>query len=518
MKKKSKVTVFTDIIMLIMLFFTFLCSIISDKYTIMSKYIFLNIFANYETNPIVEIDISRWRCKSDFNPLFNYSYPGHYSACYNNSTGKFYTDVPKEECKKTREIFYIEGIDETPMNAWRSKVICVRRESYFNKSLIMPSNQECPEEFKFCGKLNKFNDKYCVKERYRCPIFYLEIRLNNEYNKSDNTIQYKELDKNRILLYSNNSTEKLYQEGNYIKNDFQVGVNFPCIKKTRISTFDDGNVFPLILEQSSKKIGCKPKEDEEGTHIHKDDNDIHKTNITIEDDEEYYYDKRYEKIDSYTISDFNIDNDLKYLNDIPNLKNWKQTSDKEIILYSRPYTFPNFTCANITHITDIQSSYTEIKVKHYIVIVLILSNLIILCLFISILSLMKITSRNQNLFLSVIKIIQSLIFMYFIAIYILSIRQKDKEFKKLYSFLFNNENCIDNVSKNALENIYHFHEALNFRELMIELIYYTGFPYFSCIIIQFLKFLHKVYLRIRNKNRNKQAKGLLDILGDTNIH
>lgn len=544
MKKKSKVTVFTDIIMLIMLFFTFLCSIIADKYTIMSKYIFINIFSDYKGYPIVEIDISRWRCKSDFNPLFGYEYPGHYSACYNNITGIPDLETPKEDCRKSPNVFYIEGIDETPMYAWRSKVICIRRENYSNKSMEIPSYMECPEGYRFCGNLNLYWDKFCVKPRYKCPIYYLQIKLQNEFNKSDDTIQYKELDKNHVLLYSNNSTEKLYEPGNYIKSEFQVGVNYPCIKKSRIST--DGNVFPLILSESAQRIGCKPRDDG-------DDNDDHeqmhhqstqppklkllaeqaraekpqtaKDNLNAknkakkngEDDDDYFYDKRYTKIDSYTVTGFNNDNDLKYLNEIPNLGNWKQDYTKEINLYSRPYSYPNFTCANITHFSNIEESYKIIKVEHYIIIVILLSNLICLCMFISILSLMKITSRNQNLCLSIFKIIQSLVFMYFIARYILSIREKDDAFKVMFSFLFNNENCIDSVSKNALEKIYHFKEALSFREEMIEIIYYTGFPYFACIVIQFLKFVHKVYLRIRNKDRNKQAKGLLDILGDSSI-
>jgi len=496
MKKKSKVTVFTDIIMLIMLFFAFLCSIISDKYTIMSKYIFLNIFSDLKAYPIVEIDTSRWRCKSDFYPLFSYVYPGHHSTCYNNITGHPDYVTPKEDCKQSPNVFYIQGIDEVPMY------------------------------------INLFGDKYCVKKKHPCPIYYLEIKLDNQFNKSDDTIQYKELDKNRVLLYSNNSTEKLYESGNYIKSDFQVGVNYPCIKKNRISS--DGNVFPLILAENKGRIGCKPiesEEDEDGHNIYEKDESKFKLladhdkagkqktiNSIAKEDDNYYYDKRYIKIDSYTIGEFNTDNDLKYLNEIPNLKDWTQDENaRQINLYTRPYSYPNFTCANITQFSDIEQSYKLIKLEHYIVNVILLSNLICLCLLISILSLMKITSRNQNLCLSFFKIIQSLVFMYFIARYIFSIRKKDDVFKTLFSFLFGKENCVDPVAKNALENIYHFHDALVFREQMIEIIYYTGFPYFACIVIQFLKFMQKVYLRIRNKERNKEAKGLLDILGNSSI-
>jgi len=540
MKKKSKVTVFSDILMLIMLFFTFLCSIIADKYTIMSKSIFLNIFSDYKAYPIVEIDISRWRCKSDFNPIFNYYYPGHHSACYNNITGVADYSIAKEECKINQSVFYIQGIDESPMYAWRSKVICIRRENYTNKSLEIPSYMDCPENYRFCGKLNTYGDKFCVKLKYRCPIYYLEIKLKNQFNKSDDTIQFKELDKNSVLLFSNNSTEKLYEPGNYIKSEFQVGVNYPCIKKNRISS--DGNVFPLVLEDNAEIIGCKSSDYKENDHKHSENNGnkkhmrmlsglkSDKTNKNIknnnnnivkdedeDEDEDYYYDKRYIKIDSYSIADFNNHNDLKYLNEIPNLKNWTQDNTKKINLYSRPYSYPNFTCANITHFSNIEESYREIKVKHYIINVILLSNLITLCLFISILSLMKISSRNENLCLSIVKIIQSLVFMYFIARYIFSIRKEDVAFKYLYSFLFVNENCIDPVSKNALEKIYHFKEALAFREQMIDNIYYTGYPYFFCIVIQFLKFVHKVYLRIRNKDRNNEAKGLLDILGDSTL-
>jgi len=531
MKKKSKVTVLTDILMLIMLFFAFLCSIIADKYTIMSKYIFLNIFGNEIESPIVEIDISRWRCKSDFEPLFNYEYPGHYSGCYNNITGDFNNFIKKEQCIKYNSTFYIDGVTESPMNAWRSKVICIRREDYSKITQYVLKDNDCPNGYKFCGFLNQFKDKYCVLEKFRCPIYYLEIKPKTYLNLTDDTIQFKVLDGKNLLLYSNNSTEKLYEEGSYIKNDFKVGVNYPCIKKNRIST--NGNNFPLIKEQNKENLGCVPKENNDDHHETKEgdekhlrileNNNIYK-NLTLKNntikkfknDDDFYFDKRYTVIDSYLLSDFNTDNDLKYLNEIPNLKNWTRNKDELMYLYSKPYTYPNFTCANLNKFINLEEMYKNIKLQHYIVNVILLCNLICFCLFISLLSLMKITSRNQNLGLSLIKIIISSIFLFYIAKYIFSIRSSDQEYKILYIKLFDLNDCIDPVSKNALDKIYHFKDALIFRQQMIEIIFYTGYPYFTCIIIQFLKFLHKVYLRIRNKDRNKEAKGLLDILGDSN--
>lgn len=550
MKKKSKVTIFTDLAMVIMLFFCFLCGIISDKYTIMSRMIFLNVFSNFESGPIVEIDISRWRCKSGFSPLFNYSYPGHDSACYDNSTGIFALGTSKEECLLSKtsnnKLIYIEETQPTEMIAWRSKVVCVKRDyAHLNKSVMISSERECPENYKYCGNVNNFNDKYCILAKYQCPIFYLDILPKTKVNKSDTSIQYVSLDNSFMLVYSNNSTEKL-QEGIKIKIDFKVGFDYPCIKRTRIPYQDPHSFIPMLKKEAKSLLGCKPPSEDANEHqimnmrIYEYNNNNYKDlnrsliepnyvplkNAIVgntsnqageEVDESIYSDKRYSLMDSYFISEFNNDNDLKYLNDIPNLKDWVNNKRILLNLYSRPFVTFNLTCLNMTDFSIMKSTYTDIKVMHYIINILLLVNLISLCLHISILSLMKITSRNQNLILSIIKIIQSLIFMYFIAKQIFKLRDKDDKLQQYYKAQYLNESCLDQVTRNGFDKIYHFKDGLSFRESMIELIYYTGFPYLACIVIQFLKFLHKVYLRLRNKKRNIQAKSLFGLLGQTTL-
>ena len=104
--KQSKLSTILDISILILLYFIFLCAIIADKYTIMSNYIFENTFSNFDIDPIVDIEISRWRCQDGFYPLFNFSYPGYDSACYNKTSKDYTPNSNKHFCKM--KIFLIK--------------------------------------------------------------------------------------------------------------------------------------------------------------------------------------------------------------------------------------------------------------------------------------------------------------------------------------------------------------------------------------------------------------------------
>ena len=120
---------------------------------------------------------------------------------------------------------------------------------------------------------------------------------------------------------------------------------------------------------------------------------------------------------------------------------------------------------------------------------------------------MKITSRNQSLLISFLKNIQNGAFFYFSVIYILKINERNYYFKEYFTFLID-EHCLDDTSKFAFKNIFEMEKCLQSRKQKIDVIFYSGIPYFVCMIVQVLKFINKIYLRIRNKERNIQAKSI----------
>lgn len=508
MRKKSKITVYTDLIMLIILFFTFLCAIISHKYTLLSKFIFLKVFDNYYTFPITNIEGSRWRCKSNFTYLFEYNYTGHKYGCFDNNTKILLTNITQEDCTSSYpKGVYIEGIDKTPMNAWKSKVICFKRENYKDKYKIVKQTENCPESYKFCGFSNNFNDRYCVKNEYKCPIFYFNITSTNDPDKKNEELfSYVDLDEKYSLIYSNNH-ENPYVNNSFIKVDFQIGEDYPCINKNLLTY--KNKLFPFLNDK--ERYGCYKNNsmvNRKDPPKHIDRENYNKTlNFGIE--YEQYLDKRFTEIDKVKVFRFNIENDLKYLNDLPQIDTWKVNKTINYNLYSRPYVSPNFTClnSNITRYTDLDNFYNDVKIYNYILICLLLGNFIFLCFFISILSLMKITSRNQSLLLSFLKNIQNGGFFYFSVLYIFKINEKNDYFNESFTFL-SDEHCLDETSRFGFTQIFEIEKYLEYRKHNIDVIFYSGIPYFICMILQVFKFFNKIYLRIRNKERNIQAKNI----------
>ena len=535
---KSKLTILTDILMLIILFFTFMCSIIANKYTLLLKLSFLETFQNQYTNPITKIDISRWRCKSNYNYLFDFSYPGNLYGCYDYNTSELLLNITnKEECVGSKRAF-IEGIDNTPMSAWRSKVICVKREDYTNISYITRQKDNCPEGYKFCGFYNVFNDNFCVINDYKCPIFYFDIKRNNE-TKIDYA-NYLQLSDKYELVYSYNTSNQ-YINSSYVKVDFRIGEDFPCITKNRFSY--KYQLFPFL--NNKEKFGCfenktvdhskiinnADKTSDDGNKISDNfnktteiiyeiyENDIiynKKDNKNIE--YENYLDKRYEVIDSsYKRFDFNEANDLKFLNDLPTIDDWKNNSTATLKLYSRPYISPNFTCLgdNYKKFFEMKEHLDKLKKLNFTLICLLLGNLFSLCFFITILTLMKITSINQNLMMSILKNIHSCLFCFFIYWYIQSIYEKDQEFKMNY-FYFLNIQCFDKTTEFAIENVNGFKEILNIRRINLNVIIYSGLPYCICLFIQILNLAYKTSIRIRNRGRNSVMGVIIENIDNLN--
>jgi hypothetical protein len=488
--KQSKLSTILDISTLILLYFIFLCAIIADKYTIMSNYIFENTFSNFDIDPIVDIEISRWRCQDGFYPLFNFSYPGYDSACYNKTSKDYTPNSNKHFCKKDEN--FLNKVDKTPMIGWREKVICIKRESFKNDSYISPSNDTCKEDYKFCGYADSFKDKFCVKNERDCPIFFFEINKTNIY-KNDNNISSHSLDKFNSLFYSNNSTEIL-EKGPTIKIDFSIASEFPCIIKERISPI--GKLFPLMLKESLKYYGCRSPENFKNKFSNKLNNS----------DSDLYFDTRYESIDSYELLSFNNDNDMEILNSLPDLGDYTLDKNIKIKLYSRPYIYPNFKCqVNSLDFFDIVKIYKEVKLDNFLLNIYILGNLVILCIFISIISLMKITSKSQNLILSLFKILSCFLLCYLICNQAFSIKDKDDKLNSLY-FSLSENNCLDEVTKTTLKNIFYTIETFNFKSKLIDIIYYSLFFYLGFILIQFLKFCHKLYLRYLKKRNSVTSK------------
>jgi len=516
--KESKLSTISDVIILIILYFIFLCAIIADKYTIMGNYIFENTFSNFNIDPIVDIDISRWRCRDGYNPLFNHSYPGHYSACYDPITKDYRLEKNENECKENEN--FLEKVDITPMNGWKEKVICIKRESFKNNSYISPRGIDCKDGYKYCGYADSFEDKYCVEKERDCPIFFFEINKKDTYNSTEKEIKSHVLNDEYSLFYSNNST-KILNKGVFMKIDFSVASKYPCIRADRISPF--GEEYPLMLEESKKKYGCKPSDAEKWQKTVEEyyDGNYNNPDILLYSqrkkksniNETKFFDFRYKPIDFYDLNNFDNDNDMEFLNELPIIKNFTPNTNITIKLYSRSYIYPNITCLkNSTEkFFEIENMYKDLKFDNFLLNIYILGNLLILCIFISVISLMKITSKTQNLILSLLKIITCLILLILISKQVSLIQKGDYNMRDIYTNI-NQDYCLDEVTKTTLKNVFYVTETFFFKQRLMKTIYYTIFVYLAFIIIQFLKFWHKVYLRFNEQKRGNTTKDVIDFV------
>ena len=480
--RNSKLTVITDVLLIIYSFILVIISLLSDKYLTGYKQSVNKLFFNFRFEPLKDIHEFRWNCSKDYHALFIGSYNGNSEGCYKRSEHILYYHKCNFTKFETDEDYQkIPEINETNLYIWRNKFICGKRykSDELNKSYITEKD-ECPEGFRMCAYADLYKNKMCVINNQDCPITHISIRDINTVKSSN--YKYISLDDSKELVYSRHEKES------YIPIDFKISQNIPCIESDRISNTSEA--FPLT--KNLDKYGCLSK---------------NKNNSNYSD---YlnYLDKRYILLDTMMEKDYLYNNDLEDILKFPELSYWKKNYTNNINLYYRTTIKMNYECSSYKdniYFTDIVE---EGKIYQFSQIVLSLANLIIICVFVSLLSILKIGNKNQNILIGFIKIL--LLYAFIITnTYISTLIKRDSEFiNEKISFFLKNK-CLDETSIFSFYNIYKADTLLDNWKIFNSYNFWSSFPYGLLILINSTKYIYKTYLRIRNRKRNIEAQNEL---------
>jgi hypothetical protein len=504
--RNSKLTTITDALLLTIAFILFINSVLEMKDTVLLKKKLLErIFQNEDLTPIKSISVTRNFCDKDnnFTSFFNYTFQGVEGGSYNTKT-KVHSD---SKCSREMGDDYfncvnIPKIKQQFMSVWEDKVLCLQRYSPGELDYkIVPSNEICDQSYVSCGYYNQYYDKLCVKDKTDCPINYIEIKNLSDIDFSNPKFEYNKLENNHYLVTSKNFPD------NILPIDFYVAEYYPCLEVERISFNYKYPVYPYINNKDF--FGCERNKTEE---INKFENSkkIQNSTPSLFQDFDEIYDRRYQRLFSLLKKNFFFDNDLleKYKT-LPSIKGWKNDIDvANYTLSMRNYISVNLTCSNSINFDfkDLKSKLHYMKQMKFKQMVFALLNIFALCFFISLLSLVKIIKRWLHTILTLIKIIFSALYLTYVIIlsyenFDLTNLLKDYLEVKLV-------NCVDKYVNSGIQ-IYGVTSHLEDVNFINRLIFYFSI-FYGCILgMQFLRVLYKIYVRIKNTKRRKEARNEL---------
>lgn len=496
--KNSKVTAIVDFFLIFFSFTMLVCSIISLKYIVNIKTVFHKIFQNWYQMPFEDIIGTRWRCPNEYFPLINYTIPGTNQSGYYDAVH----DIVDTECRFINKCERWNKIPRMDINVWRNTTLCGKIWDATNYTYtVVPRNMDCNKGWDMCGIYDNNESKFCVKHMdydpnynktkpppiVKCPINHLKLMNNSEIEISikngswpakTNVIYMR----SQSLVFSRNKNST-----SVIPIDFRVSENIPCIIPRRLSNFSE--LFPFS-NFTGWNYGCNIKPND------------YTINYTL-------LDYRYKLLDTFSASEFYFNNDIDVF---PDMKNWKNNKSQVFNLFYRPYVTTNNTCFGwgYDEETALDDKIIATKSNQFTLVSLYLVNLIFLSIFVSLLNLMKIQSKIQNTLISFIKLIfsSSFIIANFILIN-LTIGAVDYLYER--EKVFNNRKCMDISIYVTYNEIYDLKAYVDRLYRYSTFLFFMAYPYTGLIILQVLKFIHKIYFRIRNMKRNKIAKNILAI-------
>jgi hypothetical protein len=483
--KHIHVTIITDILIIVVSFSMIVLSIISMKYLVNSRKKLRKIFPNTLNSPIADIKISRWRCPSDYSPIFNFTYPGTLKrGCYCPTLNLTIEDTICDSDFQKNFCYNWEKIPQTQVSVWRNITICYKRMEpnfFFDTSYVVNKNSDCPNTHKLCGIYDIYENKLCIHKNYTlgCPINNLKILPSDNASPLNARYEKYKLSGGYTLYYSRNSYDTL------MPVNFKVGENYPCIIEGRISNF---TVYPPYTNWTDLSFGCDPLNE---------DNYIYN---------ESFIDKRYLKIDTIYSEDFYQSNDLS----IPmKFDNYSKNSSMVYNLYMRPFHALGVNCGNFNNTKQFYFIIENTKKNQLHLMIIFLIQIVVITIFISLLSMWNINSKVQNSIISLSKLIFCSVFVAGVFNKVLEVLNNSSSLKNGISKL-NSLNCLETTSYYAFNTIYKMEEFLENLNQSNIILYYLNYTYAALVFIQSIFYVKKIYQRIRHRNRNKQVEHIRD--------
>ena len=214
------------------------------KYDFENYQIFNEIQKNLDGRLIYSFRRSPF-CNGDEEKLILGIWDGTREGCYcDNILDKTCSDTLLNEGCKT-----IPSNDPMEFMIINSNFICVKKSTLSYKDLlisdqVIEKDQNCPQNYKSCGKIDTLDRKFCVKMEEPCPINKIDIE-NNKYDSNENFFY---LSSNYKFYYSNNDTD------GQILSIFKLSQNYPCINPAE--RYWD---YYYILEQKNKRCTTELK-------------------------------------------------------------------------------------------------------------------------------------------------------------------------------------------------------------------------------------------------------------------
>lgn len=490
--KNNKLTVSMDMLLVSFAFMIFVCSFLEIRNIIhLDTKMLQNIFMK-NLEPIEDIKLGRNYCEEDkgYYPLVNYTFAGVKEYCYIQGTKK----IVNKSCSSSNDIS-IGPIEPKTLNIWHDKNICIKRMQ--NTSLtfeIIPSDQKCKEGYNECGYINSHKKKMCLKpsdtqanpER-NCPVNFLEI-TEEDPSKYSEGYTILPLTNNINLIYSK------IRDNSSIPIDFKVSEGrYPCLEVERRSFINDP--FPLLT--NFPVFNCN-----RNNYIPQSSNDTG-------------YDRRYSEIDVWKKQNFFEDNDLYH--DYKELFYPGWTNDinsTNFTLFYRDYYHDKENCENYEKFED---ALLFQRTRLYIKLVVSLANILIMVILISFLSLVKVFSNFVHSLVFLVKIILCYVFMIYNLLIIKLSVEKDLEVIK--DFLSHKTSCFDEETIYTMRR-YEVEKRADSIGAVASIEFWFNICYGLFVSGETCRFIHKVYVRIKNKYRREIAvreigeEKLQDILKD----
>ena len=311
----------------------FLSLIVRNIYSSTKINYFESIIQNLSKFPIIDIkQRNNFKCDPEYSTLNLGYWPGLSAGC---DCSYFADDIFKKECSSNLKNLCItlREIKGSNYYVWKGISFCVKYYKYNYKNItITRSNEDCPNKYRKCGKIDSLGNLLCVEEDLKCPLNYFKISNQTISNYTSSIIKFQ-LENNEFAYFSN---EYIEQD---ILIDFKITESLPCVDPSEESYDKD----PYILEKNNVK-SCQ-------------------TNYG-----QQYKDSRYSVIDSFNYYDLLKNNSLSIYYD-----NNSPENNRLKYLFERPYIGFNFTCRkelNFKLRKDISTVFKDIlkdfEIFHYI--------------------------------------------------------------------------------------------------------------------------------------------------------
>lgn len=476
--KSNKLTVSMDVLLFSFAFMIFVCSFFEIRNIIhLDTKMLQNIFMK-NLEPIEDIKLGRNYCEEDkgYYPLVNYTFGGVKEHCYIQKTQK----VVSKSCSSSKDIS-IGPIEPKTLNIWHDKNICIKRMQ--NTSLafeIVSSDENCPDGYNECGYINSKKKKMCLKPdnsqsntKRNCPINFLII-TEEDPSKYSEGYTILPLTNNINLIYSK------IRRNSSIPIDFKVSEGkYPCLEVERRSFINPP--FPLLI--NFPVFDCNRK------------------NYSPQSPNDTGYDARYSEIDHWKKHNFFEDNDLYHEYKELIYPGWtNDINTTNFTLFYRDYYHDKENCENYE---KFENSLLFQRTSLYIKLVISLANILIMVLLISFLSLVKVFSNFVHSLVFLVKIILCYIFMIYNLLIIKLSVQKDLEIIK--DFLSHSNSCFDEETIFTMRR-YEVEKRAAAIGTFTSIEFWFNICYGVFVSGETGRFIHKVYVRIKNKYRRKIAE------------